>query len=321
MGERAMLRRKRTMMSIECSCGLICPNVRGKLEVTKDNRIVRERYRGSRVEDRIVHHPRGALQIAQSPEHSEATYVCAFGLKTSRPVTDHNVVEGVHTSTQASIDALFPVPRKRKRKLCSFVFTIGPHLGLYRLLNLALPCAAPQIQREDLMQKSDPRRGFEILAFKTLLDRCLKSLERAFRLSQLTSPPHRTIHPPSLLLLLPHPQIRKLRRHDPSWSLPGHERIPAKIRDTLVLPQEILIHETPAVDGFDRCVEDGEDGVGEDGWLAESGFVGFGGLGGGGVDGLCRLGLRFSGLLGEIRVKVLSAEKGKGYALLRARDW
>jgi hypothetical protein len=78
----------------------------------------------------------------------------------------------------------------------------------------------------------------------------------------------RTIHPRTLIILLSNPQIRKRSWHNPSRRRPGDTRIFLEIFDLHVIAQKVFVQKTPSSHVLGWRLEDGENGVGEDCWLA-----------------------------------------------------
>lgn len=94
----------------------------------------------------------------------------------------------------------------------------------------------------------------------------------------------------ALVGLLGDGQVGQVTGHDAAWQGSRDEAVLCKVGDGGVVAQKVLVEEQLAVDAGGRGGEDGEDGVGEDGGLAEVVLLGgVGGgelLGGGGFDGL-----------------------------------
>lgn len=100
------------------------------------------------------------------------------------------------------------------------------------------------------------------------------------------------VDPLPLVFLLGNGQVRELLRHDASRGRAGHDVVLGEVADAL-LTQEVLVQYELAVDSRHGRPQDGEDGVGEDGGLAQVSRLGRviprELLRGGGLDGLGKL--------------------------------
>jgi hypothetical protein len=81
----------------------------------------------------------------------------------------------------------------------------------------------------------------------------------------------RTIIPLPLVVLLLDAQVREYPGHDPARTRARHDGVLGKVGHALVAAEKVLVQLEAAVDIGGRGAEDGEDGVGEDGRLAEVG--------------------------------------------------
>jgi hypothetical protein len=97
------------------------------------------------------------------------------------------------------------------------------------------------------------------------------------------------IHPRALIVLLGHSQIRERSWHDPPWRRARDARILLEVCDLLMVAQEVFVEEALTGHVLGRRVEDRENGVGEDCWLAEIALVGSVGFCGGGFYGLPKM--------------------------------
>ena len=104
----------------------------------------------------------------------------------------------------------------------------------------------------------------------------LHSLHHPAALQLRPVPDLAAIHPLTLVVLLLDPQAGQFARHDPAGLGARDPRIRREVRDPLVAAQKVLVQQSLAVDVGRRGFQDGEDGVREDGGLAQLRQVRFG---------------------------------------------
>lgn len=99
------------------------------------------------------------------------------------------------------------------------------------------------------------------------------------RPTRIPNPPRSSaIIPPPLVILLRNRQIGQSRRHDAPRRAARDDAVPREVRHAGVLAQEVLVEEEAAVHEGRGGGEHGEDGVGEDGCVAEVSCLGGVGL-------------------------------------------
>merc|ERR1711977_241291 len=77
------------------------------------------------------------------------------------------------------------------------------------------------------------------------------------------------VHPVALVVLLLHPEIRKLSRHHTTRRRSRHKRVLAKILDPFMLAQKDIINQAPSAHVARRRFENCTNGIGEDGGFAK----------------------------------------------------
>lgn len=91
---------------------------------------------------------------------------------------------------------------------------------------------------------------------------------------KLGCPEQRAVHSSAFVLLFGNPQIRKACGHDSPRRSARNQRILREVVRALMLSQEVFVENTASVDILRWSVEDGQNRIGEDRWLAEVRLIG-----------------------------------------------